>query len=83
MTIDERPCARCAIRRTVRLGTWGWVCFNCGLHVPAGEGGVSTDRASERAEHPFTPAEIVRLERYRAAVAAGLYSDWPPRTLRA
>jgi hypothetical protein len=28
-------------------------------------------------QHPFAPAELIRLERYRAAVRAGLYSDWP------
>jgi ribosomal protein L37AE/L43A len=76
MTIEQRPCPRCAIRRTVRMGTWGWFCFNCRLHLAAvdvsGPGDIPTDAAG----HQFTSAELLRLERYRAAIQAGVYSDW-------
>jgi hypothetical protein len=29
------------------------------------------------AVYPFNSAELLRLERYRAAIRAGLYNDWP------
>ena len=76
MTIEQRPCPRCAIRRTARLGTWGAFCFNCHLHLASGKVDVPI-RPAEVPPYRFQPAELVRLERYRAAVQAGLYTDWP------
>lgn len=55
------------------MGTWGRFCFNCRLHLVPDASGPS-DRSAVRVEYHFTPAEIARLERYRAAVQAGLYS---------
>ena len=75
MTIEQRPCPRCTMRRTVRMGTWGWFCFNCRLHVASTDAAWPADMPAERAEYQFTPAELARLQRYRAAVLAGLYSD--------
>jgi hypothetical protein len=74
--IQERRCPRCGNRRTAYLGTWGSICFNCGLHLDAAPPRVPSEVCPEPATHPFTPAELLRLERYRAAVQAGLYSDW-------
>jgi hypothetical protein len=75
--IEERRCPRCGNRRTARVGTWGLICFNCRLHLDAAWPGVPGESCPEPATHSFTPAELARLERYRAAVRAGLYSDWP------
>jgi hypothetical protein len=78
--IQEQPCPRCATRRTVCMGHWGSICFNCRLHWDARES--SGTRATARAPSPPTaalvPADRERLEIYRAAVLAGFYSDWTP-----
>lgn len=74
MMIEERRCPHCSIRRTVRLGTWGSVCLNCRRPLDAAR------RAEQRtlpANQVFTAAELARLESYRDAIQAGLYSDWP------
>jgi hypothetical protein len=67
--IQERACPRCAIRRTVRLGQGGSLCFNCHFQwtpepVALGPSGWVFERA-----------ERARLEIYRAAVRAGFYND--------
>ena len=79
MTIVEFRCPRCAIRRTVRVGHWGGFCFNCRF---AWDRPASADAASVPSGAPvqsalglFGPAELLRLERYRAALQAGLYTD--------
>jgi hypothetical protein len=77
MTIQERRCPRCAIRRTINLAHWGTFCFNCRLQW--GTQGAAEVAAVEAplARYQFTPAELARLEAYRGAVRAGLYTDWP------
>jgi hypothetical protein len=76
MMIEPRPCPRCAIRRTARLDTWGVFCFNCRFRLDGGEVDAPM-RPSEVPPCRLQPAELARLERYRAAVQAGLYTDWP------
>jgi ribosomal protein L37AE/L43A len=67
MTIQHQPCPRCHIRRTVRLHGLNH-CFNCQyqwaqrVYTPS---------------FPFTQRELERLNIYRRAVRAGIYSDWP------
>ena len=68
--IQNVPCPRCAIRRTVRLREGRSFCFNCRFQW-------------HPAAYQFAPADRARLEVYRAAVRAGFYSDWPGRSLRA
>lgn len=83
MTIVERTCPRCAIKRTVRWGESGALCFNCRLHwdctpsstaaINKGSGGSTAERTMQ---YPFRPAELLRLKSYRAAIHNGVYSDW-------
>ena len=77
MTIEERRCPRCNIRRTVRLGTWGSVCLNCRRPF---ERVASAQPVALPAKRLFTAAEMARLESYRDAILAGLYADWPAQT---
>ena len=77
MTIQEGRCPRCGIRRTLTLGHWGSMCLNCRLHWGSQASSDVATAAAAWVHHPFTPAELVRLERYRAAIRAGLYTDWP------
>jgi hypothetical protein len=69
-TIQENPCPRCAIRRTVRIARASF-CFNCRLHW----GSQATSAAVSEPAYAFTVAETERLMIYRAAVLAGFYSD--------
>jgi hypothetical protein len=71
------PC--CAIRRTVRL-EWRAFCFNCRLwwDRPAGTAAAPDQ---EPIPYPFDSAQLLRLERYRAAIYGGLYTDWPATAL--
>jgi len=63
IVIQERPCQRCSIRRTVLMGTGRLAfCFNCRSECASNESTVGAGSA--------------RLRRYRAAVRTGLYSDW-------
>jgi len=80
MTIIERRCPRCAIRRTVSLGEWGAYCWNCRHQwdIPLRPGNI--DRTERTSAFPFEPAELVRLERYRVAICKGIYTDWPAAT---
>lgn len=75
MTIEDKPCPHCNIRRTARLGSWGSICFNCRLPLDAAAS--VAERTAPPANEIFTPAELARLESYRAAILAGLYTDWP------
>ena len=71
-TIQEHPCPRCAIPRTVRAATVS-LCFNCGL-----QWGEVSDASREPRLDPaytFTAAERARLTMYRAAIQAGVYTD--------
>ncbi len=75
MQIEERvPCPRCGFRRVIRRARHAYVCFQCRY-------GWSTD--SEHAPDPgqpdlaqWTAPERARLLAYRAAIRAGLYTDW-------
>jgi hypothetical protein len=71
MVLQEQPCPECGHKRTVRLGTRVGVCFNCRSHW------VVDGRARPIGCYRFSGEELNRLERYRKAVAAGFYSDWP------
>jgi len=71
-TIQERPCPRCAIRRTVRIARASF-CFNCRLHWGRVSGAAFEPRPEPA--YVFTAAETLRLEMYRAAVRAGFYTD--------
>ena len=83
MIIVDRRCPRCATKWTVHLAEWGGFCFNCRLRldgppriadVDSGVVGRAPDRA---AAYAFGPVELVRLERYRAAIQRHVYTDWP------
>ena len=80
MTIMDQQCPRCGIRRTADLQNWGLFCFNCRLRwcssTPAAEA-AAFQVVSLEPPHPFGPHELLRLERYRAAIRAGLFTDWP------
>jgi hypothetical protein len=69
--IQEHPCPRCAIQRTVSIASASF-CFNCRLHW-----GKALGASEPRLEpqYTFTTAETARLTIYRAAVHAGFYSD--------
>jgi hypothetical protein len=69
--IQQRTCPRCAIRRTVQKGQWGLVCMNCRWRSFGGDSVAEHVPSTWR----FTPAELRRLEMYRAAVQAGFYTD--------
>jgi hypothetical protein len=79
--IQERPCPRCAIRRTVRLAAGGSFCFNCRLQWSTRQ--IARAQPAPRmtvltlTSQSLTVAEWARLVIYRAAVRAGFYSDWP------
>jgi len=81
MTIVERRCPRCAIRRTAELRGWGRFCFNCRLRWGAqmqltDNADAETRDVGVEPPYMFGPAELLRLERYRGAVRNGVYSDW-------
>ncbi|MBV9582825.1 MAG: hypothetical protein JO057_29935 [Chloroflexi bacterium] len=80
-SIRQQSCPRCAIRRTAHLADGSGFCFNCrlrwsGQHA-ASQSAVPPRNAAPPSPEPFSPAAWARLEMYRAAVRAGLYSDWP------
>ena len=86
IVIQERPCPRCSIRRAVLIGT-GKIAFsfNCRLECASN---ASTARQNQRARDvepatpcPFGPGELARLSMYRAAVRAGLYTEWTEREI--
>ena len=77
MIVHQRRCPRCEIQHTVDMGTWGYFCFNCKLrfgHLAAGVAAVLP--TFEVTRYLFTPVERARLEAYRNATLAGVYSDW-------
>lgn len=76
---QQCTCPRCGIPRTVRVGYSDVsLCMNCRSRWGAGAGAGaiprSTAAAGDDAGYRFTRAELERLEMYRRAVAAGLYS---------
>ena len=73
-TIQEHPCPRCAIRRTVRIASASF-CFNCRLHWGSQwDNGAGLESPLEL-PYTFTAAERARLTIYRAAIQAGFYTD--------
>jgi len=81
MSVQERPCPACGIRRTLRLWRHRSLCANCKHQWPArhslGEF-TPSPHPPANAIHPFTASELARLRSYRAAVASGLYTDSLP-----
>jgi hypothetical protein len=78
MTIQERRCPHCAVPRTFRL--WGGrsLCANCRCQWSTGKPTYSPRHdEAEFTAAGFTTEELARLRIYRAAVAHGLYTDWP------
>ena len=71
--IQDRPCPRCAIRRTV-LRSGVSFCFNC--HMIWGVGSGPAVAPLPEPAYAFTPTETARLVIYRDAVRAGFFSDW-------
>ena len=74
-TVQDQRCPRCAIRRTVRVGSDARsFCFNCRYRwdprAPA-----SLEPVRLLAESVFDADELARLRVYRRAVQAGFYSD--------
>ena len=70
--IEHERCPRCSNLRTARFGTAAY-CFNCRLQWSSNSILDATNEAQAR--YPFTPAELVRLQVYRAAVRVGFYTD--------
>lgn len=87
MLIEHKACPRCGNARTVRVRRELSMCWNCKLQwspisgAACGEAiatpaSVPPDTEQARQlDYPFTPRELRRLEYYRAAVAAGFYTD--------
>jgi len=75
-TIQEHPCPRCAIRKTVRIASASFCC-NCRLRWGSQSGKALDATVEPRLEpsYTFTAAETARLMIYRAAIHAGFYSD--------
>ena len=71
MRIDERaPCPRCGHARVVQRSADSFICFQC----------RNTWCAEPTVVDPLgwcTRDERARLEAYRGAIRAGLYTDWP------
>jgi hypothetical protein len=83
MQIEHGPCPRCGNPRIVRLRKELSMCCNCKLQwSPSGRATAKCHLLAPEAacEHPyaFTLAELSRLACYRAAVAAGFYTDALP-----
>jgi hypothetical protein len=74
-TIQEQPCPRCAIQRTVQIAKASF-CFNCRLLWGSQPGGrAQTVEPRPEPPYTFTAAETARLTIYRAACHSGFYSD--------
>jgi ribosomal protein L37AE/L43A len=69
---QQSACPACGISRTVRVGYSGVsLCMNCHTRWSAS---ATSPRRNDEDGYRFTRAELERLEIYRRAVAAGLYS---------
>jgi hypothetical protein len=73
--IQERPCPRCAIRRTARLAYGTSFCFNCRLQWPTRGAPLLHSVEVPSQLHVFAADELARLSVYRAAVRNGFYTD--------
>jgi hypothetical protein len=77
--LHER-CPHCGVDRTAELGISCVVfCFNCKLRVGvAVPSGIHTPQSCvyrEPAAYELSICELLRLEAYRGAVRAGIYTD--------
>jgi hypothetical protein len=77
--IDEQPCPRCELVRTVRVGSSkDFFCLHCGLRWDSHS--ARTNEGEEPLEESlaglFTSQQVQRLYIYRDAVRAGFYRDW-------
>jgi hypothetical protein len=71
MRIDERaPCPRCGYTRVVQRSADSFICFQCRNSWSIGPV-VAEPLAWCSLE------QRMRLETYRGAIRAGLYTDWP------
>jgi hypothetical protein len=79
INIVEQSCPHCGAARTIRVASAALsYCLICHRDWTTAE--PDQDRALEPEPvlaYPFTEAEVVRLQNYRAAVRAGLYSEVP------
>ena len=79
MLIEQIPCPRCGIARTVRVRKALSMCWNCKLQwSPEGNvlaTGPTAPTPGYEDAYAFTPSELSRLAHYRAAVAAGFYTE--------
>ena len=75
ISIVKIACSICQNTRTIRIGySANTFCFNCRR--------VCGTDVAERGTAPVLNAqELGRLQAYRAAVQAGVYTDWPDRSL--
>lgn len=76
MWIEQRRCPRCGIQRTLRQAENQSLCCNCKLLWRHQVAAAAPPEAL--AEAVFSEAELQRLLAYRAAVAAGFYTDQLP-----
>jgi hypothetical protein len=77
MQVEERwPCPRCGNRRSLRWTPGRYYCFNCKQQwQQASTRPAPVAPADPELQVVFTPAELLRLIAYRAAVQAGFYTD--------
>jgi hypothetical protein len=80
MSIQERACPLCHVNRTFRL--WrGSLCANCKhqfqFDAPSANARRTPISHSRVSALHLGPDAIARLNAYRAAVAHGLYTDYP------
>jgi hypothetical protein len=79
MRIEEcLPCPQCGFRRVVQRGPRAYVCFQCrhswSEEIPA----ARRELAAGDLLVNFSIDQRALLNAYRAAIRAGLYTDWPP-----
>jgi hypothetical protein len=70
--IEEIACPHCGHSRSVRLNEKHYICWYCRFRWRVSDG---TPVSMTTYPFPFTHAEMTRLELYRAAIAAGCYTD--------
>jgi hypothetical protein len=77
--VEEPPCPRCDVIRTVRLrSAKDYFCLHCGHRWPATEAAAEEpeEALESRLLRLFTADELKRLSTYSAAIRAGFYRDW-------
>ncbi len=78
--LEERPCPRCDVSRTVRLGSAkDYLCLLCGHRWPATVAAEEAEEGEEALESRllrlFSVDELKRLRTYSRAIRAGFYRD--------